>query len=390
MFFFFPYGTDAPVYYYPVATIGLIVVNLLAFGGMVSAGHEQYDPYLLHFASGLHPVQWVTSAFMHADLFHLIGNMLFLWPFGLVTEGKLGWWRFLSIYMGIAIGVGVLEQVITMFTGQEGASLGASSAIYGLIAISVVWAPKNDLECVFVYWILFVPRVVHFGFPLMYFGVFYVLWEFVAASMTAFALSTPMLHLLGAVLGFPIALTMLLTKRVDCEGWDIIHVWKGEHGNAFKLKEELEPLSTAEQQKKDAARQSEWLEKIRNLLAQDQGKLALKLYDRGSSKGPWQLPEQEHLLLIAALHKQSAARQSVPLMVEFLSRFPERSGRVRLKLGQVLLREEHRPSQALQVLSKLPEGALPGKLEPLRRRLIAEARQRKAEGETVELAPEDW
>ncbi len=390
MFFFFPYGTDAPVYYYPVATIGLIVVNILAFIAMVSAGPEQFAPYLLHYSSGLHPVQWVTSAFMHAGVLHLIGNMLFLWPFGLVIEGKIGWWRFLSVYMGIAIGVGVLEQIITMVTGEEGTSLGASSAIYGLIAMSVVWAPKNDLLCGFAYWFLYIPRVVHFTVPLMFFGIFFVLWELAEASMTGFAISTPMLHLLGAVVGFPIAFGMLLTKKVDCEGWDIIHVWKGEHGNAFKLKEELRPLATDEQLKKEAKRQGELLEKIRKLLAQDQGKLALKLYNQRSSVGPWQLPEKEHLALIAALHKQGAAPQSIPLMVDFLASYPERSERVRLKLGQVLLRDEHRPSQALQVLAKLPEGALPEKLEALRRRLIEEANKLKAQGETVELAPEDW
>ena len=96
------------------------------------------------------------------------------------------------------------------------------------------------------------------------------------------------------------------------------------------------------------------------------------------------------MALIAALHKQGATQDSIPLMVEFLTQFPDRSERVRLKLGQILLRDERRPSQALQVLLNLPEDALPEKLEHLRRRLIAEAKQLKASGETVELATEDW
>ncbi len=52
---------------------------------------------------GLHPVQWVTNNFLHGRIFHLVGNMIFLWGFGLVVEGKLGWWRFLLVYMGIGI-----------------------------------------------------------------------------------------------------------------------------------------------------------------------------------------------------------------------------------------------------------------------------------------------
>jgi len=26
--------------------------------------------------------------------------MIFLWVFGLVVEGKIGWWRFLACYLG--------------------------------------------------------------------------------------------------------------------------------------------------------------------------------------------------------------------------------------------------------------------------------------------------
>ncbi len=128
MFFFLPYGTDAPIYYPPISTIGLILINVLAFGGMLSVDDgEQLLPYLLSYSDGLHPLQWFTSPFMHAGFWHLIGNMMFLWPFGLVIEGKLGWWRFLIVYMGIAVGVCVAEQVISNFTAEEGASLGASS-----------------------------------------------------------------------------------------------------------------------------------------------------------------------------------------------------------------------------------------------------------------------
>lgn len=390
MLFLFPYNTDAPVYYLPITTVALIVVNVLVFAGMMTVEDTgQLEPYLLEYSNGLHPVQWVTSAFMHAGIFHLLGNMLFLWPFGLVIEGKIGWWRFLLVYMGIAIGVCALEQTISIYTGEEGRSLGASSALYGLIAMSLVWAPKNDLICIMVYWIFYIPRAVPISIPLLFFGIFYVLWELVAASLTGFALETPMLHLLGAVFGFPIAFAMLLTKRVDCEGWDVINVWKGEHGSSFK-KEEIKPLATAEQREKDATRRAELLDKIRKLLAQDQGKLALKVLDQATSLSEWRLPEKEHLALIAALHKQGAARQSIPLMVDFLARYPDRSERVRLKLGQVLIRDEQRPGQGLQVLAKLSGVILPEKLEQLRRRLIVEAKQQKAQGEIVELAPEDW
>ncbi len=390
MFFFLPYGTNAPIYYLPISTIGLIIANVVVFACTLSVdSNEQLIPYLLSYSDGLHPLSWFTSPFMHAGFGHLIGNMMFLWPFGLVIEGKIGWWRFFIVYMGIAVGACAMEQTISLFTAEEGYSLGASSAIFGLIAMSVVWAPKNELLCVIAYWFFFIPRVVNLTVPLLYFGLFYVLWEMLRAYLDSFALATPMLHLLGVALGFPIAFAMLLTKRVDCEGWDVITVWKGDYG-AFAKEKEVQPLATAEQRQKDDAQKAAFLDKIRNLLSQDQGKLALKLHKKAKSLDGWRLPEKEHLAIIAALHKQGAAQDSIPLMVEFLAQFPDRSQRVRLKLGQILVRDELRPGQGLQVLSKLPEESLPEKLEHLRQRLIAEAKKLKATGETVELAPEDW
>ena len=93
-----------------------------------------------------HPLQWVTSPFLHADLMHLIGNMIFLWAFGLVIEGKLGWLRFAALYLGMGVAQSAFEQVCTLGFG-EGGSLGASAIIYGLMVMAMVWAPRNEMSC---------------------------------------------------------------------------------------------------------------------------------------------------------------------------------------------------------------------------------------------------
>ena len=100
--FFFPYHTDAPLYHYPIGTVLLIVINVLMFAATWSQDPQTYDSLILPFDT-IQPTQWVTSAFMHVDIMHLAGNMLFLWSFGLIVEGKLGWYRFLPLYLGIAI-----------------------------------------------------------------------------------------------------------------------------------------------------------------------------------------------------------------------------------------------------------------------------------------------
>jgi membrane associated rhomboid family serine protease len=139
------------------ATLGLIGVNGLAFAafpdmGSVHSVDEMESamamfPFMLHFDQ-IAPWQWVTSNFLHASIGHLLGNMVFLWAFGLVVEGKLGWWRFLTVYLLMGTAYGALVQfVMYLLSDGEGVALGASDAILRLIGLAVVWAPKNELNC---------------------------------------------------------------------------------------------------------------------------------------------------------------------------------------------------------------------------------------------------
>src|SRR6266566_4216395 len=92
-----PYNTDAPIYHFPFVTVGLIVVNAAVLVACAKADDQVVEGWMLQFGQGLHPLQWISNNFMHAGVMHLIGNMFFLWGFGLVVEGKLGWWRFLLL-----------------------------------------------------------------------------------------------------------------------------------------------------------------------------------------------------------------------------------------------------------------------------------------------------
>jgi membrane associated rhomboid family serine protease len=112
MVFAAPINTDAPIYYWPKATLGLIVVLFAVFtvvqSGLAGPPDAVFDRYALQYGDGLHPIQWLTSNFLHAGWQHLLGNVVLLWGLGLVVEGKLGWQWFLAVFLGI----GVLECAI--------------------------------------------------------------------------------------------------------------------------------------------------------------------------------------------------------------------------------------------------------------------------------------
>ena len=100
--FVLPINTDAPIYHFPWATVTLIAANTLVFVA-VAFGLFSPIPYELTYGDGIHPLQWVTSLFIHNGFLHLVGNMFFLWGFGIIVEGKIGWKRFLAVFLSLGL-----------------------------------------------------------------------------------------------------------------------------------------------------------------------------------------------------------------------------------------------------------------------------------------------
>ena len=219
-----PCGTDAPIYHRPIATASIIIINVIVFCLTTlqlvvgDLSYETIDWLILDFERIL-PTQWITSAFMHAGPGHLIGNMLFLWAFGLVTEGKIGSLRFAGIYILMAAVQGALIQISTYCLGMQGGALGASGVIFSLIAIALLWAPENEIECFYwVGWIFYGT----FELRIVTLSMIYMGLQIVVLSITGFAMSSELLHAVGFFVGAPVGWLMLRRGLVDCEGWDLL------------------------------------------------------------------------------------------------------------------------------------------------------------------------
>ncbi len=235
-----PYNTDAPLYHLPIATVGLIVLNTALYIAVPSAMVD-FDSTAssgtvlsLEYGHGIKPWQWLTSIFMHANPLHLIFNMIALWAFGLVVEGKVGLMPFLGIYLGIGVVQSAIEQLLMCLYGVGG-SLGASAAIFGILGVAIVWAPKNEFEVFY-----------QFGFkmgtaeiPIMMYGFLQFALEVFNVVMGRFEVSAGVLHLMGFALGIAVGFVWLVRGWVDCEGWDLVTVIKGHEGRDFE-RERLE------------------------------------------------------------------------------------------------------------------------------------------------------
>lgn len=87
----------------------------------------------------------LTSMFMHADMWHLIGNMIMLWTFGRRVEDACGSWRFLFFYLiaGMVANLGT----VLLNTGADRPGIGASGAIAGVMGAYLLLFPGAWVTC---------------------------------------------------------------------------------------------------------------------------------------------------------------------------------------------------------------------------------------------------
>jgi membrane associated rhomboid family serine protease len=108
-----------------------------------------------------------TSMFLHADIIHLGGNMLFLYVFGDNVEDTFGHVRYLFFYLIAGIAASSLHIFAALSLGESAIpTIGASGAIAGVLGAYFVLYPRSRvLTLVFLFWITIVaiPAVVFLG-----------------------------------------------------------------------------------------------------------------------------------------------------------------------------------------------------------------------------------
>ncbi|MEL6422209.1 MAG: rhomboid family intramembrane serine protease, partial [Pseudomonadota bacterium] len=88
-------------------------------------------------------VTLLSYMFLHADVLHLAGNMLFLWVFGDNVEDAMGHGRFLIFYLLCGVVAGLTHAAVMGATGFGTAPLiGASGAVAGCVAAYLMLHPR--------------------------------------------------------------------------------------------------------------------------------------------------------------------------------------------------------------------------------------------------------
>jgi len=139
----------------PTPTRILTAANILVYAGTsIMGGSVVYtDPkilILLGQANYLVAEGWIwqlfTSMFVHVNLVHLLGNMAFLAIFGLAAEAMYTVKQYHAIYFSS----GLLGSMLSLFTGPNAVSAGASGSIFGLFGAVTIYSGSFSRQSILV------------------------------------------------------------------------------------------------------------------------------------------------------------------------------------------------------------------------------------------------
>ncbi len=115
-----------------------------------------------HFQTPL-PVyfNFLSSMFMHGDIMHIVGNMMFLFVFGDNLENMLGHIRYAAFY--IVCGIAAALAQIVMDTSSVIPMLGASGAISGVLGGYILLFPQRKVRALIFNFLTEVPAFIALG-----------------------------------------------------------------------------------------------------------------------------------------------------------------------------------------------------------------------------------
>lgn len=206
-------------------TFGLIALNVIVFALTTLSGEEVeiaavlglgYIPSVVFDTVEL-PAQYailpenltyLTYAFLHGDIWHLGGNMLFLWVFGDNVEDALGHFRYIVFYMLCAIAGALFHGLVA--PASQVPLIGASGAIAGVVSAYLILHPRVKI------WVLAFGRIP-LRIPAYLALALWILFQFFMFLAGGDAEISWACHVGGIIAG---AILVLLLKRRDVPAFD--------------------------------------------------------------------------------------------------------------------------------------------------------------------------
>lgn len=162
----------------------------------------------------LRPTPWtfVSYAFLHAGLLHLLGNMLFLWVFGPAVEHRFGRPGYLLFYLAAAAAAGGAH-VLT----ESAPVLGASGAVAAVTGAYLILFPFDTVRVLVVFVIIGIYHV-----PAWWLIAAQIAWNLVAQELGWAGNVATQAHLAGYASGMLLALALRWLGLIASDPNDLI------------------------------------------------------------------------------------------------------------------------------------------------------------------------
>ena len=225
-----PIGTDLPLKRLPAVTYLIISVNLLVFavqwaihryGGIDSSNVLVHNVAQLLDDCVLSSSQFTffslfTYQFLHASWMHILGNMIFLLPFGKAIEDRLGHIGFACLYLSCGALGGAMYAL-----WSEGTVIGASGSVCAITAAFVVLAPSSRIKVLLIFFIIGM-----YEFPSMLFVLFFVLFDTFGANFAGNESSNTayLVHFGGYMSGFTITIALIAFGLIARNEYDLLYL----------------------------------------------------------------------------------------------------------------------------------------------------------------------
>ena len=186
-----------------IGSFAVVPAELTAEGLGAASPDDRFDGIPI-------PERWtlITYMFLHGDILHLLGNMLFLWVFGDNVEDAMGHLRFLVFYLLCGIIAAFVHIYVT--NNPEVPLIGASGAVSGVVAAYLMLHPRVTM------WVLFA-RVIPLKISAAWALGAWIVMQFVYALLPTPTAVAFWAHVGGVVAG---AVLILIMRRPGVKLFD--------------------------------------------------------------------------------------------------------------------------------------------------------------------------
>ena len=227
-----PIGTDVQLRKYPSVTYFLIGINMLLFAVSWSVGRVSEE---ISASGTIYEIQSIldscelsnahfhfwslfTYQFIHASWWHVIGNMIFLLPFGKVVEDRLGHIGFLALFLGCGAVGGGLHLIF-----YDNPVVGASGSVCAITAAFAAIAPRSKIRILFIFFLITIIEVP--GLLLVIFQIVFDALNLIGSIAGADGGATAwVVHLGGYASGLGVVYLLLVIGVIPRGEYDLFRV----------------------------------------------------------------------------------------------------------------------------------------------------------------------